>query len=329
MYIRRRQELIEELAGRRERRQEIQKRRDAFIQQQYGIDFFSDVVAHYWSLPIASAPTGMLCRQVASIMIEDVACYLGCRSLGLSAWAGELTCDGFYTVNADKQYRVKIPWLRWGKKGNPVVKYECLSTMPFDQLEGMCLANVPTQHGVLLPEWHHQRRQLVFGDTYPTMDMSGFFRDCLQLATKRPGLVYLGTDDGYEIPVSFEESLPKQSCRPPAAWYYPLYFSLFLDGSLVLLESYDDATTGNVHVKALFESTMEQIASAVGVLPLVTCIPSLTKETRYLLYYNKHLLDSRLTDFSCEELAEEQDLLQLFFTAADIGYRSCDVVFSA
>jgi len=328
VYVRTRAELDSCLAERWKNQQSIRRRRDDFVRRYCGLDDFSALVDHHWRSVLAERrAVGILCRQIASIAVEDVACYLGCLALGLSPWAGELVQDGFYTVNPDKLYRVKIPWLRWAKKGNPVMQYERLSDASNVRLEGMILAQVKTREGIALPDWHHQHRARVFGNRYPFLDMSAFFSDCLRRATRRPAFMYAESDSGYEQRVHCNGDPLTRDFRPPAEWYYPIYLSLFVDGSLVLLENYDDSYGGSLGVKRLFEDAMSRIEAVVGVRPLVLQTSALSPETWHLLYYNQHLLHhSPDAESAIRVLSHERNISALFERAAAVAYRMGAVV---
>ena len=318
MYVRSRCKLDGMLADRRANREEISRQRDDYIRLRFGIPDFSSLVAKHWGhLQDSEKSVGVLCRQQASIMVEDVSCYIGCLCVGLLPWVGQFARDEFRTVNLDKLHRVKIPWITWSKKGNLVMKYERISPLTNGRLEGMRMASVPTHDGVTLPEWHARLRQLVFGERYPVSDFSVFMEDCLEQAVKKPDFVYTSDANGYEAKVRCNGKV--HGLRPPASWYYPLYFSLFLDGTMVLLETYENTLSGVPAAKRLFEDSMRELTKGVGVQPVVAEIPPLTHD---MMYYNRHLLDAGLdVEDIMQKVSGEDDIVVLMTRIAEIVRR--------
>ena len=197
--------------------------------------------------------------------------------------------DAYSPENHDKRCRVRIPWLWHSKKGNMVVDGAYIASEPVSKIERKILGKIKTTSGLLLPHFHAMMRVAVFGHSNPTLDVSLLHAESLKRATRRPEMIYRDIRGYDRIGAidSMDESL--ECYRPPASWYYPLYLSWFLNGSMVLLETYENPDGGVPEAKKLFEQTMFTVQSATGFLPLVVEIPPLTPE---MLYCNRHLIDS-------------------------------------
>lgn len=308
MYVRTRSQLCEVLQQRIASRDRIGVNIDKFAAEQYGIQHFSRLADKHWQHLYSDVPAGVLCRQIASATVEDVACFIGCVSLGLRPWVGQLSGDRFTTTNSEKVRYVKVPWIEWSRKGHLVKTYEVITTHSMSALEGMVLSRIQTQLGCTLPEWHAQLRSSVFGTRYPVLDFSDFFTDCLMAAGRKPPFVYLENGHGRceKVLVGMCTS---RLARPPANWYYPLYLSLFLDGRMVLLETYEDTRKQVGSMKTLFERLMREFQSRFGMTPIVVQIPE-GDETNYC---NKHILSMPVAEQTFLEGIEGcEDILQMF-----------------
>jgi hypothetical protein len=159
--------------------------------------------------------------------------------------------------------------------------------------------NVDVAHGGgTLPMYHRQMYHDVFkyfpgGNAW--FDVSTLYAEFLALAleTKHiPERVWRQNGDGRDYPCdgSICSSAEARSLvlRPSAKWYYGLYLSMFLDGTFVLLETYDNTTGGVPEARKLFEREMDLIGRQTGFTPLV--VQTFPLETD-MLYVNRHTVE--------------------------------------
>lgn len=280
----------------RERRlqaQSIRAKVDAWMIQQYGLSDFIQTSRHYFGLEVANTankPILLLARQLASMNIEEVACRLFASAVGFDFLLCSFKADSFCTQNHDKRQRVKVPWLSWSKKGNPVVRKEHVATQPIDKLESLALDRIETIHGPNLFDYHNGLGRQVFGVETTPLDISALHERNLRQAKYRPNTCHLIDTHGHTSKVNLTAELvssPTARLRPPAHWYYPLYLSWFLDGSMVLLETYENPASGVPEAKEMFVRAMNRVFDQTGLYPLVARIPALTDD---LLVCNTHLL---------------------------------------
>ncbi|MDP3997798.1 MAG: hypothetical protein Q8P73_04845 [bacterium] len=319
MYVNSRARLAELLEERKGNRERIRQRINEFAAGLYGIeDFMSLVQKHFGSFRAEDICYGTLCRQVVSIMAEDVATYLACPLLGLRPLAMQFVRDVFIKDNPDKLRRIKLPWVSWSKKGNMVMRHERVVSETNEELQSKAFTHITTTGGETLLDYHGRLRRRVFGDSYDTGDVSAFWRDCMFSAARKPSGVYRLLPDGREEKVGWDRADPvRDDLRPAASWYYPLFCCLFLDGDWVLLETYEDLgnSAKGREIKQGFERWASILEQTVGYSPLVLQLPCDTKT----MYYNRHLLDDGMSLPRCaKELAGEDNIPESFKKATDL-----------
>ncbi len=290
IYVSSQAELQAVLDDRKSRSGEIDKKVDQWIFSEYGIPSFTHTVRSYFSLKDESETLGILCRQIGSMSTEDVAIYFLAQELGLVPFLGTFYQDSFTSVNHDKKARVKIPWNSWSKKGNLVVKHEQVVPQELGLLEGMVLNRIMTSENQSLPKFHEAMRARLFeGCRYPMIDFSELDISLYRASSKnRPAYILLEGEQGRTKRAHDFDPGNETRFRLPADWYYVLYLSFFLNGSMVLMETYENPEGGVPEAKVLFEKSMETICEHIGEYPIVVEIPPLTKE---MLYCNQALLE--------------------------------------
>lgn len=129
-YIKDVKELKEAVEIRKEKKEEIQIKVDAWVQKIYGIKNFSSVTKEYFGQPTSANGDviAFLARQLTSIATEDIAFHVVCSGLGLKSATWHLLIDSFSTQNADKVARIKIPWIYYAKSGALCLSYERITT---------------------------------------------------------------------------------------------------------------------------------------------------------------------------------------------------------
>jgi hypothetical protein len=293
MYITSHQALEGILAERALKRDEIREKTAQFLKCTYGNEIPLCPIEALGLAPRAK-PYAFLARELASACVEDITFELCTSHLGYEPLTVSFVRDSFITKNRDKVSRVKIPKVGWAKSGNRLFSYERINAAPHNEIETRPLDRIRCKNGVSLPEHHLALRSKV-GLQGEVRDISLFYGDLLARATHRPRSVFREMDEGREERVVLykdEAILPRD--RPPAEWYYPFFFSMFLDGSLVLFETYEDYSetgTGGMagqYARLLFKQTMERIVGATGVAPLVVQIPFADK----MRWCNMHLEDT-------------------------------------
>jgi len=292
MYIRTRKEMETLLKERKKFKKEISEKIDFWAEEHYGIkDFLAIRGKHMPFLKNENAPYGFLARQIPSVCVEDVACFIGSKKIGLEPISMSFVQDNFSSSNAEKLNRVKIPWSRMTEGGKLIIRYENISTEKIPDIESFVLSGIPTASGETLPEFHAGLRQNVFGKEHRALDISGFWSDCLKESKNKPEFVYeTGSGKAKKIFLkNVSGEIIHKNIRPPSSWYYPLYFSCFLDGSMVLLETYENPNGEVYEAKKLFVRTMNEMKEIVGEYPLVLEIPPLLLEMRCI---NRDLVES-------------------------------------
>jgi len=303
MYITNPEELRNKVSEALDKVEEIERKRDEWIFQQYGIEDFSLIVSKFFSSMKDSEhiSVGLLARQLPGICMEDIAFTLSCDLLGLQPLSMSFVRDVFVENNHDKMARARVPWVKWSKKGNMVVEYEYVTKLKPNLLNRVPISMIETVCNRALPELHTDWRETVFAGKGGVPDISLFWNQLLLASSKKPEKVFV-LKDGREVSVPILEALfhPKLlgEIRPPSHWYYPIYLSLFLTGEIILFETYENPNGGVPEAKILFEKAMMEVKTGTGFLPLVVEIPPLTPS---LLQCNRGVLEK-------PELLKEIDL---------------------
>jgi len=283
MYIRTRKELEILLKERKKSKKGINERINLWAMEKYGINNFLAIKEkHMPFLKNKKKSYGFLARQIPSVCVEDVACFIGSKNIGLEPVSMSFVQDNFSSANAEKLNRVKIPWSRMTESGKLIIRYENISTKKIPDIESHVLSNIPTISNKTLPEFHSDLRCKVFGAEHQALDISEFWSECLKEASNKPEFVY-ETGSGKAKKIFLKDisgEINHKNIRPPSSWYYPLYFSCFLDGSMVLLETYENPNGEVYEAKKLFIQTMGAMKEIVGEYPLVLEIPPLLLEMR-------------------------------------------------
>jgi hypothetical protein len=274
-YIDTRAELEEELFKRQSERSELAEKIDAFAQEKYGIANFTAISKNSLNLP-ENRTYGILCRQIATARIEEVAYLAASRFLNMTPVNFTLVGDVFNSRNIDKVHLVKVRAITGHSKlGQPIV---CIQTLAKPSaVEGLILSEIRLG-GVSLPDYHLNLRKKTFGALLPpTRDIGTLlFNLYLRASRNRPSFVFEAKDaKSVKTPT---ESADLKNARPPAAWYYPLYLANFVLGNLVLYETYENEKGGVPKIRKDFRAAMDNVFDAVGTYPLVVKIPPLDDE---------------------------------------------------
>lgn len=293
MYLREKDNLISEIEKREAKRGEIIEKVNEYVRKRYGIEDFLGLAARYFPAVPERTVHFILARHIASIKIEDVAHFLFAewwnQSNQLKAvpvWPTFLR-DGFNGANWSKMSCVKIPWLDRREGKMLIQNRKIIPKRLREKIQGMILSEIPTTHGVSLPDYHLELREKVFGKT-TVFDISEFWQECLKEAkSSLPVFTFVKIGDK-EVR---ENNITSQS-RPPAHWYYPLFLSLFVDGRRILLETYENAPD----ISGLFYQTMEEIRKDIGLSPLVLETPySASVEIGEEMFISQALLECNPT----------------------------------
>lgn len=319
MYITSESELREALAERREKRPLVRARAAEFLRETYGFPETMTILPP----PLRDAegpPVAVLARQIASVCGEDVAFEVAAEALGLRPMALTFFRDSFTKDNHDKLHRVEVPWSeRSVRKGTPMVAYERLSARSNLELDGVPLHAIACANGKALTRVHREFRRAARLRAI-TYDVSHVHRDALARTTRRPSYVfrYGGNAAPEERHSLYEGDAVFPADRPPAEWYYPYYFSWFLDGTMVIFETYDNPIASVAGARDLFGESVRRIVDATGFTPLVVKIPPLSYE---MLRCNRHLLwDARAMTTIREQASRlsRNDTVELMSSIANI-----------
>lgn len=298
----------EAIQKRKERQCLVQRSLDGHIKEKFGISSFSSLVRSHISRSMVGSPEepdplasyGVLARQVPGACVEDIACYLLSRRLGLAPLSLAFTRDAFHSSSNDKLFRVKVPFTSWSKKGNLQVNYTSVVTntngYSFTDLN---MVRMDTFKVVdrSLAEYHRIQQQEIFKHfekPYIWGDVSRMWGEILAQAkggVGNPRYVWRTGEDNKDVQCTREytaEEARSLVVRPSSKWYYHLYLSMFLDGTFVLLDTYDNETGGVPEARRLFEEEMMAIKKATGFMPLVVKTYPLRQD---MLYVNQHIID--------------------------------------
>lgn len=267
-YINSRQELNSQIQQRGFVKEVINEKLDQWAFEKYGIEDFV-AMSERFVRPNNCQPIGVLCRQIPSVFLEDVASYISSLVLGLKPVAYSFCGDFFNAVCSYKICLVKMPFSRWSKKGNLVLVRKKLTDLLNAELSCRVLRTIPTKDGLNLEEFHLKKRESVFNGQYPSIDISEFFCECLKRATERPKFVYQ-TNAWNKVDKKPLNKADLKSSRPPADWYYPLYLTLFMQ-SAVLFETYE-GYVDDAPISKVFRSAINEIRDATGFAPMVVQI---------------------------------------------------------
>lgn len=273
-YISDIQELRRELEVRLSRQREIRSAINAWIKRQYGIARFSDYAPSFFNLEPGKSYLA-LCRQIPSVRIEDIACHIAAKLWDLPLLPIPFLDDSFSVDNHEKRSYMRLLWSDIGRNQTPYINGEKIFSGLINEHQRKILRSIMTKDGKNLPDYHFDLRASVFGPE-TLYDASDLHRSYLRNAERKPGEVvgFNEQDRAHRQSLELIE-LSENRFRPCAEWYYPLYFSWFLDGSMVLLETYENELAQVSEAKKLFNRTMQMIEHEVGLKPLVLQIPPL------------------------------------------------------
>ena len=279
--------LTDVLKSRASQREEIRTSVESFVREKYGIDDLYRILDGFFGSPSEQGPLAVLARQVASVSTEDISFVVGASALGLRHETIPFGRDAFTARNHDKLRRVRIPWISWSKKGNMVLAHQSITPATNEELEGMPLDRIRTEDGTDMVAYHSRLREIATGRPV-RLDVSPLHVELLRAARRKPSFVFRETEQRERRHVMSTESAIFDRDRPPAAWYYVLYLSWFVDGTRVLFETYDNPLSEVAHAKRLFEDAADCIRSGTGFGPIVVKIPHLSND---MLYCNRHILN--------------------------------------
>ncbi|GEM_PF-3260237 len=302
------QQVIEELRSRRKNRHVIQSMLDQNIESLFGIPNYSRFIReeiarsiHGQNAGIDGEKTyGFLARQIPGTCSEDIACNLLSRKLGIVPCSFAFTRDTFHSNSNDKLFRAKVPFISWSKKGRLVINHKCVLTgMTSNSYTNLNMVRMDKlQAGdMMLAEYHRTMQHSVFSAfSQPSIwgDISPVYGEILarvKAARKQPPFIWRSNGEHKDAQCTdyTEEDARGLIVRPSSKWYYYLYLSMFLDGTFVLLETYDNEAGGVPEARKLFETEMNKVFAATGFMPLVVKTTPLRPD---MLYVNQHILDN-------------------------------------
>ena len=263
-------QLREEINLRRAHTPQLQEKLRSFWDGE-GVD--PEVVNHHFPQTTKQVVEAVLMLPTPSIRLKEISVFVCARQLKLEPVGLGFFRDAFCSVNHDKTSCVKIPWLKKGRKGLFVEYENIVDRDERECLDRRILSSIRVNQTFTLPEFHENLRARVFGRAYPVTDISTFLRNALKSAFLKQLFphhlnVFLKKGDK-EVPTSSiklkEISFEEVDLRPPLGWFYPLFLSLFVDGSRVLFETFE--TDESI-------ASIEEVKRQVGFYPLVVRVPS-------------------------------------------------------
>lgn len=302
MYITSEPELVKTLIERKENRGTINENVDIWIENTYGIPDFQKIRDYY--LGKSNGHTlGVLPRHIPSLKIEDVMTFIGARKIGLQPMCFSFNKDRYTVSNWSKNTCTCMPVLT--REGKHIkVKYHHVSCKKgsryvgnrFEKLNNVSLDEIQTSEGIPLLDYHINLRKGVFNGTFPILDVSSFLEKCFSISREQgnvsPNLIAYQNVEGKQIKVTVGSVSEDTVLRPSMEWYYPILFTLFLDGKWVMLETYENAPTAKIE----FEQSVKLAQEASGgFTPLVAETPLNVQAGNYtskaLLEYNLQIRD--------------------------------------
>lgn len=305
----------------------ISQATDAWIAEAYGIENFTAVTEQYFGTTDEQNTRLVLCRQIPSVRVEDIACTLGSQILGHSLLSLPFIDDTFSSENHEKKSYLHVPWASHGRKGDLYFTAERIVDGDIMRYVGKPLSSIPTKGhiaGTYLHEYHFAMRTKVFGDAGAVADVSELHRMYVRLAKKKPSFLYVQDADGVMRRTRTENvDFSTETFRPPSEWYYALFYAWFLSGKMVILETYDNPLAQVSQAKILFEETMRAVRARTGYLPLVLKVPPLDQRMLALprkIVENPTLLVDVVHD--CQEIATDSSVTFFIEIAERILARS-------
>jgi hypothetical protein len=308
--------------SKRKANSEISGNIDRWIEKEYGIESFCQMAKSYFGLNGNRNTIGILARHIPSVKVEDIVSYIGTQKIGLKIITLSFKRDQFSTTNWSKYSCVKMPILRReGKNINKEYKYVAIDHL--QELNGIPIEQIKTKDGIPLFEFHANLRRQIFNGRSPTIEFSDFFERCFSIAREHKkvpsDLIAFQNLNGIQKKVKVGEIPVSVPLRPPMTWYYPIFFSLFLNGDFVLLETYSNAPGA---IEEFRESIRIAKEISGGFTPLVIETPlNISTEnftSKAMLEYNLKIQDETiLTDLVKEtENIKEDNISEMFYQIA-------------
>lgn len=266
---------------------------EAYISKRYGIPNFHALADRHFGCG-ANASLALLPRQIPTASVESITCYVLCRHLDLRLLVGAFSTDTFTPASIDKAAALKPCTFRWREtRAGAMVcdnKTQRLTSATLEQLNGRVIDSLETADGRSVLDYHRNHLSSSLGPV-PTVDAASFFFQCLAQAGHKPEYCFVRDHNHQSVKVATSridfEAASERDVRPPAKWYYPLLFALFVD-RMFLLETYENPRGSVSAARELFAQTADEILAETGLRPRVVKIPPLSKE---MLYINSHVLE--------------------------------------
>lgn len=275
MYITELKDLRDVLCERIAKQAEIRAAVDTWVMNEFGISDFSTIKKDFFGIP--NGDTALtLCRQISSPTVEHISAFIIAQSLGLSFRCPSFIEDIFCSNNIEKRSYLHIMWADYGRKGTTFFHGERIIDNGFESVSNVPLSEIRTAShipGITIPDFHGTLRKKMFGDNDVPIDVSEFHRICVRKAENKPRTVFVFDGKKTIKRNIVDTDILQSNFRPPAEWYYPLFQSWFLDGSMVLLENYDYAKDGK-GAETLFERSVKLLQGVTGFAPFVLKIPT-------------------------------------------------------
>jgi len=281
------EELVVEVEWRRKHGNAIRSEIDSYAERNFGVGNFSQKADSFFGN--GNGLKICLARLVPTVNIEQAALEVSCAALdaqlGFPVTALSLSFfrDSYSGRNEYKRSLISQPIIGRRKRENPgeiFVQRKNLVPRGAEIKEGMLFEQIPTIGGIL-PEFHLQQRYQAFG-SFQQLDTSEFFEVCLKESIaagacqrRMPGHVYENLDGiDKKIPL---EKINGSRIRPPADWFYHLYFLLLVDGHRALA-----STVGDCHkIDRIICDVVDDITEEVGVAPLIIDTPDAVEADGY------------------------------------------------
>ncbi len=262
-------EVLKQLAYRREHFDEIAEKVDAFILGKYGItEFvkrFYNFLGEGEDYKKPEFKSGIfLARAIPSFSLEDLFVDSFSKKLGLTHRAMPLSCDGLSGSSEDKFSKINLTELN---------NRDCYVSL----IEGTKISSsypvfvLQTGSGEYLLDWHVRRREILF--SLPrSKDLSMFLMKLSGVADYKPEYIHLYSEKENKMKKGlYSDDLLSLTTkfRPCVSWWYPIFLSLFLLDNVL----YDDYSKQITNIEDPFSkmvfSSFREVERSTGLKPLV------------------------------------------------------------
>ncbi len=278
MYINAKPELEKILLERNKNKKEIQKKIEAWVENNFGIpDFFS-----FFEKTTGIMRTGevisVLPRHINSLNIESISFLLLSEKIKTKPYLISFEEDNFSSSNSSKAGCVKMQFIQREKGGKIVKRKKIIVDQKLGDLEGIPLNMIKTSKEKSLVNFHKE----IINNVFPCelADISLFIRESFLMAVKKNKIpdstIVFEIENGRWKKKKFKDVIDLEAVRPSMGWYYPLIFNLLII-DIVFFETYREDPVAEKE----FERAVRTINENIGYSPMIIEIPPSVEVEKY------------------------------------------------